>query len=189
MARDMRKRIEDLVKGRIAEAIVEILFKASGMRVYYLGFEWKQQHLFQRANGGDANAVLDRLYDMPDFVVENNSGKHELVEVKFRQQGRFVFEKADKDDISREKKMIKKLKEGWAPTIILVSYNTTTKFYRPPFQVLVPPYEIARDGNPINPISVREYSQWKITEEAESNCIEQIKVIFGTSDYNWERKK
>jgi hypothetical protein len=72
-----------MLKGRIAEAIVEEMLKEAGFQVYRYGYESVIQNLAQ------SNAQLRRtkkgrkILSMPDFIVIKN-GFAEFIEVKFR---------------------------------------------------------------------------------------------------------
>lgn len=76
---------KSIIKGRIAEAIVEELLRSSGNKVYRFGYESILQNLTQTDSrfhryGGNAEQVRS----IPDFVVVNSEGQSFFVEVKFR---------------------------------------------------------------------------------------------------------
>ena len=78
---------EDLLKGRMAECLVEDLLKQSGNRVYRFGYESILQNLTQISDHlsfDRKEAVSKKLKSIPDFVVINREKKPFFVEVKFR---------------------------------------------------------------------------------------------------------
>lgn len=73
---------ENLKKGRMAESIVEELFRLNGWRVEKYGYEYTVPHLCEGANlKGDAGHFIRH---QPDFVVVNKKNEAFFVEVKFR---------------------------------------------------------------------------------------------------------
>ena len=78
---------EDLLKGRMAECLVEDLLKKSGNKVYRFGYESILQNLTQineRPFLDRTAVVTKKLRSIPDFVVVNSKKKPFFVEVKFR---------------------------------------------------------------------------------------------------------
>ena len=76
---------ENMIKGRIAEAIIEELLKASGNDVYRFGYESILQNLVQRGSNFDhRNKNAHQVKSIPDFVVLNAEGNNFFLEVKFR---------------------------------------------------------------------------------------------------------
>jgi hypothetical protein len=61
---------ENMIKGRIAEAIIEELLKASGNDVYRFGYESILQNLVQKGSNFDRrNKNAHQVKSIPDFVV------------------------------------------------------------------------------------------------------------------------
>jgi hypothetical protein len=114
---------ENMIKGRIAEAIIEELLKASGNDVYRFGYESILQNLVQRrANFDRSNKNAHQLQSIPDFVVLNPEGNNFFLEVKFRAKPEWLL----KDPLLRS------TTEYWQPKLILV---TTVKPY---FRIVTP---------------------------------------------------
>lgn len=83
---------ENMIKGRIAEALIEELFLAMGFRVYRYGMENTIPGVMKLLRGVRSD-VADNIKRMPDFVVQDKSGEVFFVEVKFRASE--TFTKAD----------------------------------------------------------------------------------------------
>jgi hypothetical protein len=144
--------IEQILKGRIAESIVEQMFVVSGRRIHRFGFEWKLPVLnpLQQESLTKRDEVLDKLRNTPDFIVERNDGKVELVEVKYRQQGRFSIQDEPK---------LERLQEMWSPTLILVSYNRNPK------------YKLDPQRNPLEASDIMAQKEWGISSEVYEACV------------------
>jgi len=80
------ENLEEMVKGRIAETLVEEMLKEAGFQVYRFGYESSIQNLTQ------VDAHLRKTFDgrkilsMPDFIIVRN-GYSRFIEVKFRSGG------------------------------------------------------------------------------------------------------
>jgi len=79
---------ENMIKARIAETLVEEMFRREGYQVYRFGYESILQNLVQNGNR------IDKEYDvgltvtsMPDFLVVKDN-KPNFIEVKFRKNGK-----------------------------------------------------------------------------------------------------
>ena len=80
---------EGLLKGRIAESLFEELLKKSGNKVYRFGYEAILQNLTQIQKNFDVESETGcRIRAIPDFVVVNNDGVTDFIEVKFRWNGK-----------------------------------------------------------------------------------------------------
>jgi len=126
----MFKDPENMLKGDMAQSLVENLLRAVGNQVYRFGYESILQNLTQ------VDRVFDRYSDegeqissIPDFLVVNKKGRPILIEVKFRWNGMW-----QKDDIQK----LKNVKDFWKAQIILV--NCASKPY---FRLLAPPYDVS----------------------------------------------
>lgn len=118
-----RYHLENVIKGRIAEAIVEELLRASGNQVYRFGYESILQNLVQNGARFDRHSPNgEQLRSIPDFVVISGEGKSFFVEVKFRSDPAWLVKSP----------LLKQLKQYWMAKLILV---TTTK---PCFKVVDP---------------------------------------------------
>lgn len=80
---------ENLIKGRIAETIIQELFIQSGYNVFHYGMERTLPAILGKISGKN-DAVSTAIRSMPDFVVQNTvSGALFYVEVKYRSSGEF----------------------------------------------------------------------------------------------------
>ncbi|MDP3794594.1 MAG: hypothetical protein Q8R13_01545 [bacterium] len=156
-------RVEPHVKGRIAEALVETIFRTSGVPITHFGHQYRTLDFTdndgdERGGGSGYDEVRYRASLAPDFMIRNRRGRHELIEVKYSRQGRFV-----REDIRK----LRALERFWAPKLIVVSYNPGfRKIVIPCFSVIHPPYAFCDDGNPLvreDPLKERD---WGITEGA-----------------------
>lgn len=128
---------ENILKGRMAESLVEELLKKSGNKVYRFGYEAVLQNLTQLEKSFDRESeVGQRISSIPDFIVVNQE-KISLVEVKFRTDLSFY-----KGDAER----LKIIEEFWQAKIVWV---TLTKPY---FRVSVSPYIDKNDELNLIPI-------------------------------------
>jgi len=115
--------LDNVIKGRIAEAIVEELLRACGNQVYRFGYESILQNLVQNGSRFDRySANGEQLRSIPDFVVVTGEGRSFFVEVKFRTDPAWLLKSP----------LLKQLKEFWTAKLILV---TPTKPY---FRVVDP---------------------------------------------------
>lgn len=80
--------LHKLIKGRIAETIVEELFRALGFRVFRYGMESTVPGIIPLIENGDQNPVSIRLRRMPDLVVYKDRQAF-FVEVKYVASGQF----------------------------------------------------------------------------------------------------
>lgn len=107
------------LKGSIAETLIEQMLRYSGYLVYRFGYESVLQHI-KNVDIKEGN-VKKILQSMPDFIVVDKNGNADIVEVKFRFDG-----KLDKHD--REK--IKNLGAFWENARILI-----VSLIKPHFQI------------------------------------------------------
>lgn len=120
--------IESMLKGRMAETLVEELLRQSGNIVYRFGYEAIVQNLAQSAGNFDRQSeVGEKIRSIPDFIVVDKKGKPEFVEVKFRWKSEVVFEK--------DYKLFEKIEKFWAAKLIFVSC-----WQQPYFRIAEPPY-------------------------------------------------
>ena len=121
MARFDEHYSEDLLKGRIAECLVEELLKQSGNKVYRFGYESILQNLTQPGEYPSIDKtelVSKKLKSTPDFLVVNRKKKPFFVEVKFRTK----VEVYERD--------LKIIEEFWQAKIIMVTIK------KPYFRIL-----------------------------------------------------
>lgn len=86
---------ENLIKARIAETIVEDIFRKSGYQVYTFGYKPVLQNLIHnRMKSGNEFSVGKAVASMPDFLLVKGELQH-FLEVKFRSDG-----KLNKTDIT-----------------------------------------------------------------------------------------
>jgi hypothetical protein len=89
--------VENMIKGRIAETLIEELFLYLGYSVFRYGMENTVPGIIKLL-AGVRNDVATNIRRMPDFVVQNpNSGEVFFIEVKFRKSESFKFIDLDKD--------------------------------------------------------------------------------------------
>ncbi len=138
---------EGMLKGRMAETLVEELLKKSGNTVYRFGFEAIMQNLTQIKKSFDAHSDAGkRIRAIPDFIVIDASGNPMFVEVKFRRHGK--LHKNDRERLDR-------IGSFWSAKIVFV--NSTQK---PFFKVSSAPY-VGKNGELIcQPMT--EQQGWKI---------------------------
>jgi hypothetical protein len=118
---------ENMLKGRMAETLIEELLKKSGNTVYRFGYEAIVQNLTQIKKSFDLhNDAGERIRAIPDFIVVDDKGEPIFVEVKFRWNGEL-----HDNDILR----LKKIGEFWKAKIIFV--NSSNKPY---FNISSRPY-------------------------------------------------
>lgn len=129
----------NIIKGKLAENLVEQLLKASGCRVYRLGSDAVLENVVQLEDEFDKDSELGKkIASIPDLMVMGQREKPVLVEVKFR---------TDPESLEEELLLEKdSLENFWQAKIVLV----TTKA-KPYFRVLTPPYfsKEKREGWPI----------------------------------------
>jgi len=117
---------ENILKGRMAESLVEELLKRCGNKVYRFGYEAVLQNLTQLEKSlNKEDEISQRIRSIPDFIVINKQGEPFFVEVKFRTD-LVVYSK----DIGR----LGLIKKFWKAKIILL----TTQ--QPYFRVSNSPY-------------------------------------------------
>jgi hypothetical protein len=138
---------ESMLKGRMAESMVEELLKKSGNTVYRFGYEAIMQNLTQIKKSFDAHSDAgERIRCIPDFIVIGKDGNPIFLEVKFRWNGLL-----HSDDLLR----LKKIGSFWNAKIIFVS-----SLKKPFFRISIPPY-IDEKGNLIAKPLIKE-TPWKI---------------------------
>jgi hypothetical protein len=141
---------EGMLKGRMAEIMVEEMLKKSGNTVYRFGYEAILQNLTQIQKSFDRHTdASERIHCIPDFIVLNDKESPIFLEVKFRADGQLH---------SYDKERLRKIKEFWNAKILFI--NCLTKPY---FQLTNPPY-FDKEGN-IKLQSLLEEKGWKIDEK------------------------
>jgi len=138
---------ESMLKGRMAESMVEELLKKSGNTVYRFGYEAIMQNLTQIKRSFDIHSDTgERIRTIPDFIIIDERGDSVFLEVKFRWNGL-----PHKDDTER----LKKISEFWNAKIIFVS-----SLRSPYFQISKPPY-FDEKGRFVTKPLLKE-TEWKI---------------------------
>lgn len=118
---------ESMLKGRMAESLVENLLRDAGNQVYRFGYESVLQNLTQLENiFNKYGEVGEQIRAIPDFLVINGKGEPFFVEVKFRWQPEW-----HEGDL----KTLERIDRFWKATIIFVNCST-----KPYFMVSRPPY-------------------------------------------------
>jgi hypothetical protein len=114
---------ENVIKGRIAESLIEELLRTSGNNVYRFGYESILQNLVQHDSRFDRYSKnAQQITTIPDFVVVNSDGSNFFVEVKFRSVPEWLL----------RDKFLKRTKEYWQSKLILVTIE------KPYFRVVDP---------------------------------------------------
>lgn len=109
----------NLIKGRIAEVVFELMFReAGGFTVIKFGYENIVPELSRYKKIPAANEALEKIKASPDFVIiaEKTRMVH-LVETKYRKNPSF------EDNL----KMAQKMKENWDPSFLFLA--TPEHFY------------------------------------------------------------
>lgn len=104
------------LKGSMAECIVEQMLRDAGHQVYRFGYEMVLQHL-KEVKLKD-NYVKQLISSMPDFIIVNENGYPDFIEVKYRKDGK----------LNKDKRKIEILGEGWGKSRILVVSNKEPYF-------------------------------------------------------------
>lgn len=122
---------ENILKGRMAESLIEELLKQCGNRVYRFGYEAVLQNLTQLEELFDRESeVGQRISSIPDFIAVKGR-RILLVEVKFRTDPIFY---------QKDFKKLKMIDEFWQAKVILVTP------IKPYFRVFIPPYFDEKGG-------------------------------------------
>jgi len=89
LSEDQRKYRYNMIKGRIAETLIQELFLSLGYNVFRYGMENTIPGIMELLKGVKSE-VATEIRRMPDFVVQNPHNKDVFfVEVKFRASGEF----------------------------------------------------------------------------------------------------
>ncbi len=147
---------ESMLKGRMAETLVEEMLKKCGNQVYRFGYESVLQNLTQLESKFDKHtAVSERMRAIPDFIVLDGTGKPAFVEVKFR---RDPIEKLHDETIDT----LERVEKYWNAEMIFVNCVEA-----PYFRISRPPYfkNISRPDRGLNTNSITTVKQWNIDEK------------------------
>jgi len=138
---------EGMLKGRMAETLVEELLRQSGNIVYRFGYEAILQNLVQLDDSFDRySEVGEKIRAIPDFIVINKTGKPDFVEVKFRWRPEL-----HKDDF----KKLDTVARFWNAKMIFVNC-----WEQPYFRVSDPPFVDKNKNLILKPLI--EEKAWKI---------------------------
>lgn len=130
---------ESVIKGKLAESLVEELLKSAGNRVYRLGSDALLENIVSLEPEFNKEGPLGKkIASIPDLVIISGKGKPLFVEVKFRSEPESLEE-----ELLLEKEW---LEIYWEAKIILVTVKE-----KPYFRVLTPPFfaKEKREGWPI----------------------------------------
>lgn len=87
----------NMIKGRIAETLIQELFLSLGYNVFRYGMENTIPGIMELLKGVKSE-VATEIRRMPDFVVQNpNTNEVFFIEVKFRKSGEFLPKHLPKD--------------------------------------------------------------------------------------------
>ncbi|MEW5805175.1 MAG: hypothetical protein AB1721_00365 [Patescibacteria group bacterium] len=118
---------ENILKGRMAEALVSEILREAGNQVYRFGYESILQNLTQVEKVFDRETEIgEKIRSIPDLLVINKEGRPFFIEVKFRWQ-----QKWHENDF----KMLKRLENFWEPIIVFVNC-----YEKPYFLIIKAPY-------------------------------------------------
>lgn len=120
---------ESMLKGRMAETLVEELMKKSGNVIYRFGYEAILQNLTQVSEKFERYTEIgEKVRAIPDFIVLDKTGVPSFVEVKFRWDP-----DAPLHDNTIE--ILERVEKYWNALLIFVNCSE-----KPYFRVCRPPY-------------------------------------------------
>lgn len=118
---------ENILKGRMGEALVHELLSNAGNTVYHFGYETILQNLVQSDRAFDRDTETgQQITCTPDFVVVTARKKPFFVEVKFRSSLHYHVDEFIRD--------LSKLQKFWRAKVIVITSE------EPYFRVSNPPY-------------------------------------------------
>lgn len=150
----------NLIKGKIAEIIFELMFRESDKLVYRFGYEYTEESLAQYRNDfkEQVKGIIDEVSSSPDFIFvgrQNEIGGRGIyvVEVKYRS------ETSDEELVNIAHKLTERWKSPW---IFLVS-KQDREFYFIPAHTISNRKGIYPEDNWlnkfINPKLIEEYKE------------------------------
>ncbi|WP_435139074.1 hypothetical protein [Formosa sp. A9] len=87
----------NMIKGRIAETLIQELFLSLGYNVFHYGMENTIPGIMELLKGVRSD-VANEIRRMPDFVIQNpKTNEVFFIEVKFRKSGEFLSKHLPKD--------------------------------------------------------------------------------------------
>ena len=126
---------ENVLKGRMAESLVDELLRSADNKVYRFGYESVLQNLTQISPAFNRQSEIgQQISSIPDFLVLNRSGQLFLVEVKFRRDPEWRYDEGIR--------LLKKIERFWSSKIIMVTLQ------KPYFRIANPPY-FDNEGKPV----------------------------------------
>ncbi|KKU52061.1 MAG: hypothetical protein UX72_C0010G0040 [Parcubacteria group bacterium GW2011_GWA2_47_10] len=141
---------ESMLKGRMAETLVEELLRKSGNAVYRFGYEAIMQNLAQIQQIFDRHTEAgERIRAIPDFIVIDVHGSPIFLEVKFRWNGQLH------DD---DKVRLDRIKNFWSAKMLFVNC-----FEKPFFRISDPPY--VDENGKLTSKPLIEETAWKIDKD------------------------
>lgn len=96
VSEDLPLFASNVVKGRIAETLVEEMFKKSGYQVYRFGYEAILENVSQSGYKIKDSDTWNRIRSIPDFLVISPNGSIQLIEVKYSKTGTISPSKLEK---------------------------------------------------------------------------------------------
>lgn len=88
---------ENMIKGRIAETLIQELFLKEGFNVFHYGMENTIPGIMTLLKGVKSD-VAEQIRKMPDFVIQHKENKDVFfIEVKFRANGNFTLSELGED--------------------------------------------------------------------------------------------
>jgi len=110
---------ERKLKGAIAETLVEQMLRYSGYLVFRFGYEMVLQHI--KDIKIKSSYVKKIMQSMPDFIVIDPNGNADIIEVKFRHNGKVA---------EHDKEILENLGKFWENARILI-----VSLSKPHFQI------------------------------------------------------
>lgn len=153
-----------MLKGRMAETLVEELLRQSGNTIYRFGYEAILQNLTQIEKGlTGMGETSDRIRAIPDFIVIDREGHPTFLEVKFRWNGQLH---------DQDHERLRRIKEFWNAKILFVNCSQ-----KPYFQISYPPY-FNKDGI-FKSAPLSSETDWKIDPVVYSNFESLVEKYLG----------
>lgn len=135
---DNKDFVHELIKGRIAETIFEMMFRNTGrFTVHRLGYEYTEPLVAQYQDKAELDDVLKTIRHTPDFIIIEEAEQKKgifIVEVKYRRK----INKKENREIAEE------ILKHWNPSWLFIA--TPERFFFSPCS------SVLKDGD-ISPLS------------------------------------
>lgn len=160
-----KRSVNRLLVGRLAEALIESLFRASGLPLHRFGFEWTLQNLITD------HKMIEVYGSLPDFRLPKSMG-FEYIEVKFRIKG-----------ILEEDTLQRLRQNPFEPTLILIQLEELTgvseAIAKGRIRVMHYPYEEA-PGRPglVRSLPIDQIRKWELDPHQLRHCEKLVVELF-----------